>query len=72
MVPIPAGSVVGKFVTTTTLYYAPDFAAVTYPPAVMDAGKTLWVIGTDKSVAILSSAAVGNILLGSGRDGGAK
>ncbi len=50
MVPIPAGSVVGKFVTTTTLYYAPDFAAVTYPPAVMDAGKTLWVIGTDKSV----------------------
>ncbi len=47
MVAIPAGSVVGTFLTSTPLYYAPDPTAAS--STVMDAGKTLWVIGVDKS-----------------------
>ncbi len=47
LVHLPAGSVVGKFVVDTPLYYAPDPIAAL--PEVMTAGKTLWVTGLDAS-----------------------
>ena len=46
-VAMPAGSVVGAFVATTPLYRAPQADATT--TYVMDAGKTLWVLGVDAS-----------------------
>ena len=47
-VPIPEGSVVGAFVATTPIYFAPEADAVV-PSIVMEAGKTAWVYGVDAS-----------------------
>jgi hypothetical protein len=47
MVPISDAAVVGSFVTTTPIYYAPDDVAVT--GTVMEGGKTAWVYGVDES-----------------------
>ncbi len=47
MLPLPEDAVVGKFVETTPLYFAPaEDAATEY---VMAAGKSLWVYGLDAS-----------------------
>jgi hypothetical protein len=47
LVDLPSGSVVGAFVTTTPAYFAPQANAAT--STVLDAGKTLWVLGVDAS-----------------------
>jgi hypothetical protein len=47
MVQMPDWSVMGQFVANTPLYYAPNANAKT--SIVMNAGKTLWVLGKDKS-----------------------
>ena len=47
MVPIPATAVVGSFVSTTPIYFAPQLDAGT--DIVMEAGKTAWVYGVDAS-----------------------
>jgi hypothetical protein len=47
MVPIPATAVVGSFVSTTPIYFAPQLDAGT--DIVMEAGKTAWVYGVDTS-----------------------
>ncbi|MBI5961023.1 MAG: hypothetical protein HY866_19955 [Chloroflexi bacterium] len=45
MVPIPDTAVVGAFVVTTPIYFAPDSGAAS--TVVMEAGKTAWVFGLD-------------------------
>ncbi len=47
MVAMPEWSVMGQFNANTPLYYAPDPQAQT--SLVMEAGKTLWVLGKDES-----------------------
>jgi hypothetical protein len=47
MVDIPSTAVVGAFVVTTPIYFAPQADAAT--TTVMEAGKTLWVYGVDAS-----------------------
>jgi hypothetical protein len=47
MVPIPSTAVVGAFVVTTPIYFAPQADAGT--ATVMEAGKTVWVFGVDAS-----------------------
>lgn len=47
LVELPSGSVVGAFVTTTPAYYAPRANAET--DTVIEAAKTLWVLGVDAS-----------------------
>jgi hypothetical protein len=47
LVNLPSGSVVGAFVTTTPAYFAPQAGAAT--DTVLEAGKTLWVLGVDAS-----------------------
>jgi hypothetical protein len=47
MVPLPATAVVGAFVATTPIYFAPRADAVT--TVIMEAGKTVWVFGLDAS-----------------------
>lgn len=47
LVNLPSGSVVGAFVTSTPAYFAPQAGAAT--STVLDAGKTLWVLGVDAS-----------------------
>jgi hypothetical protein len=47
MVPIPSTAVVGSFVTTTAIYFAPQADAAS--TIVMEAGKTAWVYGVDAS-----------------------
>jgi len=47
MVPLPPTAVVGAFVATTPVYFAPRADAVT--TVVMEAGKTVWVFGLDAS-----------------------
>jgi len=46
-VAIPAGSVVGTFLTDTVAHWAPG--KQTEPPVVFTAGKTAWVVGIDES-----------------------
>jgi hypothetical protein len=47
MVPIPSTAVVGAFVATTPIYFAPQADAAT--TILMEAGKTAWVYGVDAS-----------------------
>lgn len=47
MVPLPPTAVVGAFVTTTPVYFAPRADALT--TVIMEAGKTVWVFGLDAS-----------------------
>ena len=47
MVPIPDTAVVGSFVATTQVYFAPEAGATS--DIVMEAGKTAWVYGVDAS-----------------------
>lgn len=47
LVNLPSGSVVGLFVATTPAYFAPQAGATT--ETVIEAGKTLWVLGVDAS-----------------------
>ncbi len=47
MVPIPSQAVVGSFVATTPIYFAPNANDST--STVMEAGKTAWVYGVDAS-----------------------
>jgi hypothetical protein len=48
MVALPAQAVVGQFVKSTPIYFAPS-ADAAHPSMVMEAGKTLWVLGVDAS-----------------------
>jgi len=43
------GAVVGRFLSDTPLYYAPDLSALVYPQITIKAGETLWVFGVDET-----------------------
>jgi hypothetical protein len=47
MVPIPQAAVVGQFVRSTPLYFAPMAEATS--DITLEPGKTLWVLGVDQS-----------------------
>jgi len=47
MIPLPPTAVVGAFVVSTPIYFAPRADAVT--TIIMEAGKTVWVFGLDES-----------------------
>jgi hypothetical protein len=53
MVPIPATPVLGSFVSTTPVYFAPQLDAAS--DVVMEAGKRAWVYGVDASGAFYGS-----------------
>jgi hypothetical protein len=43
------GAVVGQFVSDTIGYWKPDYSAATFPVVYIEAGKTLYVLGVDKT-----------------------
>jgi len=48
VIDIPSDAVVGAFVSDALAYWAPDFSKATFPPIIIEQGKTAWVLELDE------------------------